>query len=397
MARKQHKAINWSQLPEGLHRDREAAEQGIRGLYLQVGAPAPLTGTQARSWVLRYMIAGKARALGLGPFPAISVEAARGKAQEARTQLAQDVDPLEAKRQRVATAAAEAKAAEIAAITFKQVATDYIADSKNQWRNEKHRQQWTNTLTTYAYPTLGHLAPIDITTDDVAKVLRPIWTTKRETADRLRGRIERILDAAPGMPEGKRNAADLKDVRKKLPQRKKQKVKHHRAIDYRDLPALYAQLTAMNTESAAALRFTILTAARTGEVIYAEAREFNPKAGIWTIPEGRMKGEREHRVPLSPAAAEIIQPRLSAAQPFAMSNAAMLELLKRMKVDGTPHGMRTCFSSWCADHGVDKELREMALSHVIENETEAAYQRSDMFKRRQQLMDEWAAFVTSKC
>lgn len=402
MVRRQQRSVIWSQLGSGLHRDREAAQQGIRGLYLQVGE-ASAAGTRARSWVLRYMKAGTARTLGLGSFPAVTVEMARQRAQEARTQLAEGQNPLQAKRQRTATLKAEAKAAEALAVTFKQVAEALIETREGAWKNKKHRQQWRSTLQTYAYPVIGSKAPADITTEDVLAILKPIWTTKAETATRIRQRIETVLNAArvQGLRSGENPATlrgHLDHYLPKVPKAKR--VEHHAALAYDRLPAFWSDLTQREGLASKALQLLILTVTRTGEILGAQWSEFDLKKTVWTIPAERMKGGKEHRIPLSKPVLELLAsiPRAEGNDVmFSLSNMALLALLKRMKVDVTAHGFRSSFSDWCAEQTTyPAEVREMALAHAVGNAVEAAYRRGDLYQKRVALMHDWAVFVASR-
>lgn len=361
--------------------------------------------TGARSWVYRFMLGGKSRDVGLGAAgpDGITLFIARDLASALRLKVKAGIDPLE-ERQRVASEAlASAQAAQIAGITFKAVAEAYIAANEASWRNDKHRQQWRSTLASYVYPVMGDLPVADIGTAHVLKILEPIWQGKPETASRIRGRIETVLDAAKarGYREGENPARWRGHIAQILPARSRLTRGHHKAMPYDNLPAFVAELRKREAVAALALEFTILTAARTGEAIGAKWTEVDLDKAIWTIPAARMKAGREHRIPLSQRALEILQ----AVQPLgeewlfpaikggAMSGMAMSMLLRRMKVTDTVHGFRSSFRDWAAEcTGYAHEVAEMALAHVIGNKAEAAYRRGDLFDKRRRLMQDWAIF-----
>ena len=375
------------------------------GLYLRV------SGTGAKSWVFRFQLDGKRRDMGLGPYPDISLAAAREKAMAHRRQRHDGTDPLEARKaRRQAERVAVAKG-----WTFRQVAEEFIGRNEAGWRNKKHRQQWRNTLATYVYPTLGDLPVGALDTGLVVQVLDPIWATKPETASRVRGRIEAVLDAATvrGYREGPNPAQWKGNLAHILPARAKvRKVAHHAALPFDEMPAFLAALRSRQGMAARALEFAILTAARTGEVLGARWGEIDLTAEVWTVPAERMKAGREHRVPLSDAALAV----LDTVQPLAltkegkpdpsapvfpgprraltMSNMTMLMLLRRMKRgDLTAHGVRSTFSDWAAEStAYPHEVVEMALAHAVENKVEAAYRRGDLFEKRRKLMVAWAGF-----
>lgn len=360
----------------------------------------------ARSWVYRFMLKGKARDVGLGAAAgpdAISLATARDKASALRLQVKAGTDPL-AERQREATEAlAAAQAAQVAGITFKAVADAHIASNEASWRNAKHRQQWANTLATYVHPIIGALPVAEINTAHVLQILEPIWKAKPETASRVRGRIETILDAAKarGYREGENPARWRGHVAQILPARTRLTRGHHKALPYDAVPAFVAELRVRNAMAALALEFCILTAARTGEVLRAAWDEVDLEKAVWTIPADRMKAGKEHRVPLSPRAVAILETTkpLGASWLFpadggkALSGMAMTMLLRRMKRDATVHGFRSAFRDWAAERtGYAHEVCEMALAHVIGNKAEAAYRRGDLFEKRRRLMADWAVF-----
>jgi integrase len=380
------------------------------GLYLQITP-------RGASWVYRFMLAGKAREMGLGPLALYSLQEARSKALDARRLRHQGIDPIEA---RIATRARQ-RLDEAKAMTFSQCATAYITAHRAGWRNAKHAGQWETTLATYAEPIIGALPAQAIDTALVMKVLEqhvdgaPLWTARAETASRLRGRIESILDWAKvrGYREGENPARWRGHLDHLLPSRAKvSKVKHLAALPYAEMSAFMAKLRGQDGTAARALEFTILTAARSGETIGATWGEINWKDKVWTVPGSRMKAGNEHRVPLSDRALAILENLKpapinageDAAFVFAggkagrpLSNMALLMLLRRMDRDGlTVHGFRSAFRDWAAERtNFPAEVVEMALAHVVGNKVEAAYRRSDLFERRRRLVAEWAKFCTT--
>ncbi len=370
------------------------------GLYLQI------TGKNcnvAKSWVYRFMLNGRAREMGLGSLLAVSLEAARTKVSACRVLRQDGIDPIEARRaERIASALDVAKSQ-----TFKTCAEKYIAAHQAAWRNAKHAAQWKSTLETYAEPVIGHLPVQSIDTALVLKILEPIWSSKSETAGRLRGRVEAVLDwaTARGYRQGENPACWRGHLDKLLPARGKLRmVRHHAALPYHELPAFMTALRTQDGVAARSLEFLILTAARTGEVIGARAEEIS--RNVWTIPAQRMKNGKEHRVPLSAPAltiaakitmgygGEYLFPGWKEGKP--LSNMAMLVLLERMKRDDlTVHGFRSTFRDWAAERtNFPREVVEMALAHTIENKVEAAYRRGDLFNKRTKLMNEWAVFCS---
>ena len=376
-----------------------------RGLYLRVSP------TGSKSWVFRFQLDGKRRDMGLGPFPDISLAEARGNASAHRKQRHEGIDPLDAKAaQRQAQRLSVAKGR-----TFREVAEEFIGRNEAGWRNAKHRQQWVNTLQTYAYPTLGELPVSAIDPGFVVQVLDPIWTEKPETASRVRGRIEAVLDAAtvrgfrqgPNPAQWKGNLAHILPARAKV-----RKVARHAALPLDGMPGFLAALRGREGMSARALEYTILTVARTGEALGAKWGEIDLAAKVWTVPAERMKAGREHRVPLSDAALTVLEKvrplalmRDGKPDPTApvfpgprralpMSNMVLLMLLRRMKRDDlTAHGFRSTFSDWAAERtAYPREVVEMALAHTVENKVERAYRRDDLFDKRRRLMADWAGF-----
>jgi integrase len=373
------------------------------GLYLHV-SPAGVP-----SWVFRYMIEGRERNMGLGPLHAVTLKGARERAARCRELRHAEVpkDPLEERRAaRLADKLTRAKT-----LTFAECARAYIAAHSPGWRNPKHRAQWSSTLETYAYPHLGDLSVEAVDVGLVMRVLEPIWTTKSETAGRVRGRIENVLDWATtrGYRAGENPARWKGRIENLLPKKSKvARVTHHAALPYDELPAFMAELRAIDGIAARALEFTILTASRTGEVIGARWDEFDLKARVWTVKGERMKAGKEHRVPLSDRAAAILDelarvrsgefvfPGATGSRP--LSNMAMTMLLRRMnRADVmTVHGARSTFSDWCAERtAFPSEVREMALAHTQTSAVERAYRRGDLFEKRRQLADAWSRFCTS--
>lgn len=374
---------------EGMHADGG-------GLYLQVTAGA-------RSWIFRYTLDGRSRAMGLGSLNAVTLSEARARAAEARRLKSAGIDPIGARDGLRVVARTEAAKQ----VTFQDSAESYIRAHKAGWRNAKHGAQWRNTLATYAYPLIGALPVQQIDAGLVIRVLEPIWSTKTETASRVRQRIEAVLDAATarGHRLGENPARWRGHLEKLLPaQSKVQRVAHHAALPYSEIGTFMASLRTQDGVAARSLAFTILTAARTGETTGATQDEIDKAAEVWTVPAERIKGGKEHRVPLSAPAAEIIKQMRKAHQGAfifpggrpgkPLSNTAMLKLLKRMgRDDLTVHGFRSTFRDWAAEQtNYPREVAEMALAHAVGDKVEAAYRRGDLFQKRQRLMDEWARY-----
>jgi integrase len=380
------------------------------GLYLQVKAGAD--GRINKSWLFRYAIPEtaisangierqKERQMGLGSVDTISLAEAREAAVHCRKLRVQGVDPIAAREAERTKAALEAARA----MTFDQCRDAYIAAHQAGWRNVKHASQWTNTLTTYATPVFGKLPVAAIDTALVMKVVEPLWAVKSETASRVRGRIEVILDWATvrAFRQGDNPARWRGHLDKLLPARSKvRKVVNHAALPYGEIGPFMADLRKREGIAARALEFTILTAARTGEVIGARWDEINLKSKIWTVPAGRMKASREHRVPLTdPAIAVLEQMRGVRQNEFVfpgdrramMSNMAMEMLLRRMGRNVTVHGFRSTFRDWVAEQtNFPSEVAEAALAHLVGDKVEAAYRRGDLFEKRRRLMQDWADY-----
>ncbi len=372
------------------------------------GLASQVRSSSARSWVLRYMRDGKAHWLGLGGYPSLSLAEAREVGAAARRLITQGKDPIDHRRANRAARAAEARR------TFSEVATTYLAAHEVAWRNPKHRQQWRNTLIAYVFPSLGDTPVADITTADVVAVLQPIWQVKPETASRVRGRIEAVLSYAKAMHwrDGPNPAAWRDNLSALLPQTGRiTLVRHHAALPWHEISGFMRSLSRHSGIGAIALTFAILTAARSGEVRGATWDEIDMDRALWIVPPWRMKGKREHRVPLSESALSVLRPmRLlcddgkdAAALVFPgqqkgkpLSDMSLTAVLRRMsRRDLTVHGFRSTFRDWVGEAtNHPRELAEAALAHALRDKTEAAYARGDMLDRRRRLMEEWAAFCT---
>jgi integrase len=374
---------------------------GVAGLAMQI---AP---TGATTWILRLKVGDRRRDMGLGGYPDVELARAREKAREARELVEQGVDPILQRQQ--ARSALSAKQA--AQKTFRYCALKFIESKSAEWKNDKHAAQWTSTLTTYAFPQLGHLLVSDVGVPQVLEVLRPIWTTKTETATRLRGRIESVLDwaAVHHYREGLNPARWKGHLDKILPTPTKvATVKHRKALPIDDVPAFMVKLRAIEGNGARALEFAILTAARSGEVrgaTWHEIKDGKEGGAEWVIPKERMKAGKEHKVPLSPAALELLRalPRregcdlvFPSTKQTPLSDMTLLAVLRRMGVDAVPHGFRSTFKDWASERTVyPNEMSEMALAHAIGNKVEEAYRRGDMVLKRRMMMDDWGCFCGS--
>ncbi|HVI33185.1 MAG TPA: tyrosine-type recombinase/integrase [Phenylobacterium sp.] len=388
----------------GLH-----AVGGVSGLYLQVLPPRPDPEDPTkivpggRSWVLRAMVGGKRRDMGLGGFPSVTLAGARERARDARDKIDKGFDPIEVRR--AAKAALRADDAKL--VTFEDAAKAYMAAHESSWRNAKHREQWRNTLTGLAYPHLGKLAVRDIEVAHVLAVLEPIWRVRTETANRLRGRMELVLDwaTARGYREGLNPARWKGHLDKMLPNPTKLKPKGHMAaMAIGDVPAFMVRLRAAGGTGARALEFVVLTAARSGEVRGATWSEIDLRDKVWTIPASRMKMGKEHRVPLSAQAMALLEalPRFAdtdlvfpSASGTPLSDRTLLAVLRRMDVDVTAHGFRSTFRDWCGEFtNFPREVAEAALAHTTGSSVEQAYRRGDALEKRRKLMEAWAAFLS---
>lgn len=358
------------------------------GLYLSIDESG------RRRWVFMYTRTGKRVELGLGGRRDLSLADARAEAATLRAMLAAGADPK------------VERARDDKVQTFGACADAYVEAMLPSWRNAKHAAQWKMTLTKYAAPIRER--PVnDITTQDVLDVLQPLWTRTPETAERLRGRIENVLDAAKakGLRAGENPARWRGHLNQLLPKRQRLRRGHHAALPYDLMPEFIADLRTRSAVAARALEFLILTGARSGEVLGATWDEIDLQKEVWTVPADRMKAGREHRVPLSGRAMKIIAERLEAGSvghvfpgatsASALSSMAMAMLLRRMKSDITVHGFRSTFRDWASETtGFSHEVCEMALAHTIANKAEAAYRRGDLFDKRRKLMETWAGYCS---
>jgi integrase len=374
------------------------------GLYLLVRS------RQAKFWLFRYTRSGRMREMGLGPASgrtAVKLAAARARARGLHAAVREGRDPLAERDAEAAKAKADAAKAQAGTITFSQVADMFLAAHERGWRNSKHRQQWTNTLRDYALPAIGDLPVASVDTGAVMKIIEPLWRAKTETASRLRGRIESILDYAKarGWRTAENPARWRGHLDQLLPARAKvAHVVHHAAVPWREIGAFVERLRQNSRISEQALAFLILTAARSSEVRGARWDEIDFAHALWTIPAERMKAGREHRVPLSAPALAVLRamtqfgtdgfvfPGHKTAS--ALSDVALAKAVEAAGGNGaTVHGMRSTFRDWCAETtNYPRELPEAALAHVLKDKTEAAYQRGDLLEKRRRLMAEWAAF-----
>jgi integrase len=376
---------------------------GVPGLALQV------LPTGGRTWILRVMIVGRRRDMGLGGFPEVGLAQAREKAAELREQIRSGRNPLaEANAERSAL-----RAQSESMMTFKQAADKFIEAHRPSWSNPKHALQWENTLIQYAYKTIGHLDVNHIATPHILKILeQPIgdegklWEVRTETASRLRGRIEKVLDWAKGrgLRSGENPATWRGNLEAMLPKPTKlQKVVHHPAVAIDELGTFMVELRKQNGIAARALEFVILTAARSGEVRGMKWSELDEVNGTWVVPAERMKAKKEHRVPLPTAARNLLEqlPRFEgndcvfpAPRGGKLSDMALTAVMRRMNHKEVPHGFRSTFRDWAAERtNYPRDLAEMALAHTINNAVEAAYRRGDMFEKRRDMMEAWAQFA----
>lgn len=346
----------------------------------------------SRDWALRITKDGKTTDYGLGGFPLVSLAEAREAAFDLRRAIKRGEPPKRKVR--------------VGGDLFETLAGDYITAHAPGWKNPKSADQWRSSLKAYAYKTIGKKTAQAITTTDILDILRPIWTTKTETASRVRGRIEKVLDyaTAHGMRTGDNPARWAGHLSTLLPKRSQvAQVEHHAALDYRKLPQFWKKLAKVDGNGAAALRWTILTAARSGETRGATYDELD-KDGLWIIPAERMKAGKEQRVPLTKEAVATIPPRVNkkisllfpAPRGGQLSDMGVSAVLKRMKLgDITVHGFRSTFRDWAGETTAHpREVIEHALAHQLKNKAEAAYARSDLLEKRRKLMEDWAAFVT---
>lgn len=369
------------------------------GLWLQVSRLG------GKSWVFRFKRQGRTREMGLGSFSSVPLKKARDKASECRRILDDGGDPIEVRREEQAKANLRAARTK----TFKDCAEAYIEAHKTKWKNDKHAAQWTATLKTYAYPKFGDLSVADVDTDEVRKAVEPIWKTKPETASRLRGRIEAVLDWArvSGYREGENPARWKGHMAVLLGSRQKLTRGHHAALPFVETGAFMVELRRREGVAARALEFAILTASRSGEVRGATWSEIDLDARLWVLPKGRMKKARAHTVPLSDAAVELLKklPRVEGcdlvfvgqSKGGGLSENALTAVLDRMgRDDLTQHGFRSTFKDWarsCTDFA--DEVSELALAHVNSDATRAAYARDQLIPQRAKLLAAWATYAAT--
>jgi integrase len=372
------------------------------GLYLQVTAGSD--GEPRKSWFFRFRApSGRMRDMGLGSAGVIELARARIKADAARALVTEGIDPIEHRAEEKLRAASEAATV----VTFKQAAERFLAAHKHTWANSKHKQQWENTLENYVYPVFGSVAVGNVNVDLVLRVIEPIWKEKTETASRVRSRIERVLDwaTARGLREGDNPARWRGRLENVLPSRVPGE--HHAALPFKEIPTFMAELNTREGMGALALRFTILTAARTSEVRGATWAEVDLDEKVWHVPATRMKAKRAHRVPLTDDAVQLLQsvkldregadfvfPGLKAGKP--LSDMTLLAALKQMRPELTVHGFRSAFRDWVAETtDFPGEVAEAALAHIVGDKVEAAYRRGDLFEKRRKLMEAWAEYCAS--
>jgi integrase len=369
------------------------------GLYLQVTA-----GKQGvtKSWLFRFVLDGKERRMGLGSLMDVSLAQARDRAVAARGQVKEGRDPIEQRR----ATRANSSLVKAKAMTFDQCRDAYISSHRSAWRNTKHTWQWSASLKKYVSPIFGKVSVENVDVVLVMKALEPIWATIPETASRLRGRIEAILDWAKvrGLRSGENPARWRGHLDHLLPRRSKvRKVEHHASLPYSEMGSFMTLLRDRDAIAARTLEFAILTGGRTGEVLGARWDEINLDERVWVVPASRMKAGKEHRVPLSAPAIAVVNAMKQVRQNdylfpgdrhASLSNTSMLMLLRRMgRGDLTVHGFRSSFRDWAAERtNFPGEVAEMALAHTISSKVEQAYRRGDMFERRRRLMSEWANF-----
>jgi integrase len=374
---------------------------GVAGLMLQVSPSG------ARSWLLRIKVGHKRREIGLGAFPGVTLALAREKAQATRDDIAKGIDPVAQRAAARQTIVEQQQDEKALAWTFKRCAEAYIKAKKPGWRNVKHGTQWENTLTAYAYPVIGDVLVRHVNIGHITSIIEPHWATKNETINRVRNRIELVLDWATVRKyrSGDNPARWKGNLDKLLADRKiVGAVTGHRALPASDLYAFMQALKAVPGTSARCLEFVVLTACRSGEARLATWAEIDTRAKTWSIPGPRMKSGRPHSVPLSDDVVALLEalPRMEgtdlvfpgAKEGKPLSDMSLSAVMRRMGVDAVPHGFRASFSSWCASStAYPSEVREMALAHAIGNGTVAAYQRSDLFEKRRNLMADWAKFL----
>ncbi|MFL9859480.1 tyrosine-type recombinase/integrase [Paraburkholderia madseniana] len=368
----------------------------VAGLYLQVLGPV------SRSWILRVKVGEKRREIGLGSYPAVSLKEAQTKAQGERDKISAGIDPILQRRE----AASNLRANQALEMTFEAAAKRFMDAKSSEWKNPKHGDQWRNTLETYAYPLIGRLYVRHIGREHVMQVLEPIWLTKNETASRLRGRIEAILNwgKVKGYRAGENPAAWRGNLENLLSKPSKvQKVRNHPALPISEIGEFMPRLRAIDANGARCLDFAILTAARSGEARGACFSEIDWDANVWRVPAERMKAKKEHRVPLSAAAVTLLKSMpqskdhdviFPSPRGKVLSDMTLLMMVRRLGVAAVPHGFRSTFRDWAGERtNYPRELAEVALAHVKGDATEAAYWRSDVLEKRRRMMDDWAQFI----
>ncbi|MBQ0726676.1 MAG: integrase arm-type DNA-binding domain-containing protein [Thalassolituus oleivorans] len=364
-----------------------------------------VTENGSKRWILRYTLNGRRREMGLGSYPDIQLSEARSTSSEIRRKVRAGLDPIEERKRTI-----------FVVPTFSECAKDFIEAHKSGWKNVKHASQWVNTIATYAEPHIGSLPVDQINVEDILKVLTPIWTSKNETAKRLQTRIAKILDyaTARNFRDGDNPARWQGKLDTLLPKPASVKTsEHHPAMPYREIGAFWLELSRKSTISSIALRFLILTATRTSEVLLAKWEEIDLEKKLWVIPAERMKAKKEHRVPLTIQCIKILEalPRFAHSDylfPGArtgkpLSNMTLLKLMRDMGygVNGTkgnyvPHGFRSSFRDWSGEvSNHPRDVAEMALAHTIESKVEAAYRRGDLLEKRSHMMQDWADYFAS--
>ncbi|MEH6800047.1 MAG: integrase arm-type DNA-binding domain-containing protein [Halopseudomonas sabulinigri] len=392
---------------KGIDRIVKAGKPGLTGdgdgLYLRI------TRSATAGWIYRYKLFGRSRDMGLGSYPQVSLAEAREQASLARKVRNSGQDPIETRKKEQENQKIEQSRSPELVPTFRDVALDYIEAHRPGWRNAKHASQWSNTLATYAYPTIGDLAPDEVTTDHMIRILKNIWVSKPETASRVRNRIELVLDAAKarGLRDGENPARWRGHLDKLFPKRSQvSPVRHHPALPWKEAPGFMNTVRKCSGLSYRAIEMTIFTACRTSEVLNATWDEIDIENSVWTIPQERMKTRKEHRVPICSQLKALLDslsrhegsnylfPGQRSGKP--LSNMAMSMALRELGYDAiTMHGFRSTFRDWageCTSHPSD--VCEQALAHTLRNQVEAAYRRGDLFNKRRYLMDDWAAYIT---
>jgi len=388
---KELKAIDVSRLTKhGVH-----AVGGVAGLLLQV------TKNNTRSWILRAVIGTKRRDIGLGGYPDVTLSQARDKARKTRGKIDEGIDPIEEKR----IAKEQLIITQLSRISFDEAVRRFLKNKNNEFSNKKHAAQWENTLKTYASPVIGKLPVSEIELPHILQILQPIWLDKTETAKRVRGRIENVLNWATvsQFRSGENPARWKGHLDNILPKPSKvTKVKHHKSLPWQELGAFIQELKLKKGIAARALEFLILTATRSGEVRNAVWSEIDLESNLWVIPAERMKAGKEHKIPLANETINILKALpiiedneylFPAPRGGSLSDMTLSTIVKRMGVEAVPHGFRSTFRDWCAEEtNFPNNVAEMALAHTISNKVEAAYRRGDLLVKRTLLMKQWAKF-----